>query len=281
VPHLDTETRGMRVRTNALGMRGAEALPAETPGLVRVVALGDSVTFGYGVDADRSWPAALETLLSSPPLAEGRVTEVLNAGVSGYSTLQEAAALRTKVLPLEPDLVVIGYCLNDPEYLPLQPLHRHFARSAWWHHSALLRTARFRGRNQRIARHGDYWRALHDPEGEDWRSVVRGFTAIAEATQPRGVPVLLVIFPVWKSDDWSAYPYADLHEQVRTAAEASGLAVLDLLEVFAARPPAELFLDEEDIFHPNEAGHALAASAVAGWVREYAEFILNESERSR
>lgn len=75
----------------------------------RVVALGDSLTYGYGVAAEEAWPARLEALLA----ARGAPARVYNLGVSGYQS-EDIARLAGEWLPrLAPAVVVYGVCLND------------------------------------------------------------------------------------------------------------------------------------------------------------------------
>jgi len=74
----------------------------------RIIALGDSSTFGWDVEAAETWPKVLENLL----LKNRRPVEVLNLGVPGYSSHQGLMMLK-EVWPLEPDLLIIAYGRND------------------------------------------------------------------------------------------------------------------------------------------------------------------------
>jgi lysophospholipase L1-like esterase len=74
------------------------------------VVIGDSVTFGSGVALGERFSDRLEVLLGE---RLGREVEVLNFGVGGYDTLQEVATLEDVGLRFQPDLVIVGYCVND------------------------------------------------------------------------------------------------------------------------------------------------------------------------
>jgi hypothetical protein len=100
------------VRTNALGLRGAPAEARKAPGTYRVLVLGDSFAFGFGVADDEAFPAALGRALAPPP-GSARV-EVLNAGVAGWSADQYWLYLQARGFALDPDLVVIAVTENDP-----------------------------------------------------------------------------------------------------------------------------------------------------------------------
>jgi lysophospholipase L1-like esterase len=94
--------------TNALGLRGRE-IAAKGPGTLRIVAIGDSFTYGHGVQDDETYPAVLETLLR----ARGHDAEVVNAGVPGYSTDQAYTWAVRDGLGLTPDLVLVGVHCSD------------------------------------------------------------------------------------------------------------------------------------------------------------------------
>ncbi len=254
---------GMEVRTNSLGMRGGEPAAADTRGLQRILALGDSFTFGFGIAEDQTYPRVLENLLNAAsPGGEGRF-EVLNLGVVGYTTRDEAAVLRTKGLPLNPRVVIIGYVLNDPEIDPRQSLHKYFDPPVWWRHFHVLRLFHLGWNRFRIWRwgDGDYLRYLHAPDRGKWRSVVEAFDAIARMTRRRDVRVVVAIFPLIPRREWRGYPYADLHRQVAGAARAKGFEVVDLLEVLSRHDPRDLRLTKEDD-HPSRLGHRLVAEAL-------------------
>jgi hypothetical protein len=94
--------------TNALGLRGPEVAP-KRPGEHRILAIGDSFTYGHGVGDDETYPAVLATVLR-PRL--GDVT-ALNAGVPGYSTDQTYTFFLRHGAALEADLLLVGVHCSD------------------------------------------------------------------------------------------------------------------------------------------------------------------------
>ncbi len=263
VPDLERTVYGWKVSTNSLGMRDDE--PLEVPGSLRIAAIGDSYTFGWGVDQAQTWPQVLEHSLDGAAAVGGRRVDVLNLGVSGYSTRDEVLVLETRGLALEPRLLILQYCVNDPETRPVQPLHRYFAGQTWWRRSALLTSVVERLQQRAYGRRGSYFHWLHVPESAAWVSVVAGFGRMRALCDARGIPVLLVLFPILGPRPWDQYRYRDLHVQVAAEGDRQGFAVLDLLAVFERVPPAELLLDPTDS-HPNLRGHALAAEAIEGFL---------------
>jgi len=98
------------VRVNALGLRGPEAASAPSPGRPRVLVLGDSFAFGFGVAEGETVRDRLEADLA----ARGVPAEVLGAGVPGWSLDHQLVFLRSRGFALRPDLIVLVVCENDP-----------------------------------------------------------------------------------------------------------------------------------------------------------------------
>jgi hypothetical protein len=92
------------VRIDSRGLRGPERDLAKAPGTKRILFLGDSFTFGIGVEESDTFARLLEDL--------PRV-ETFNAGVAGYGTTQELLWLRREGFAYRPDLVVLAFYTND------------------------------------------------------------------------------------------------------------------------------------------------------------------------
>jgi len=230
------------------------------------VVLGDSFTYGLGIPVERTYPAVLETLLRE--LGDGIRREVLNLGVTAYSTLDEAIVLETKGMALEPDLVLVGYVLNDPERIGYQPLRNHYAPVQWWQRSHLLRLVA-KARLDWFIRtqgDGDYTRSMY-ADGRGWTNVEEGFDRMRTVSVDSGVPVVVIIFPMIPDREWTGYAYHDLHDRVAAAARARGFPVLDMYDALSRRPPEGLRISEED-WHPNARGHRLSAVAIRDFLVE-------------
>lgn len=100
----------MTYTTNSLSLRDREFEKSAPEGVVRILAVGDSWTFGLGVDLPDTWPKQLENALRE----RGIAAEVINAGVSGYSTLTYAKVLKKYYPIFRPQAVIVMTCANDP-----------------------------------------------------------------------------------------------------------------------------------------------------------------------
>jgi len=97
-------------RINGQGLRADRDYPyAKPPGVRRIVSLGDSYTVGYEVENEETFSQVLERELA----ARGFTVEVLNAGVSGYSTAEQLLYLERELLRYEPDVVLVTFYGND------------------------------------------------------------------------------------------------------------------------------------------------------------------------
>ena len=92
VPGQVSHTHDQPVIVNSLGLRAAEVSRAVPPATERILALGDSQTFGVGLSLADSWPGQLELALNQR--GDARRLEVLNAGLPASDTCQQVAILR-------------------------------------------------------------------------------------------------------------------------------------------------------------------------------------------
>jgi hypothetical protein len=131
-PNLDVRKtfggheRVVRITTNAFGLRGPAVPDATAAGVRRVVALGDSFTFGAAVEAEEAWPARLEAHLNRDrSLARWHV---VNAGIPGHGTGQQLLLYQMLEERFRPDAVVLGLtvvndvldnlCIEEASYTP-------------------------------------------------------------------------------------------------------------------------------------------------------------------
>lgn len=264
---------GQRVRTvapdgrqndatlNAMGLRGAETTAAKPRGTRRVLCVGDSYTFGWGVGDHESYPARLEAGLRAGPGGSGRY-EVLNAGCYGYTILQEEAFLRTKGLGLGPDEVLIGLNRTDLEELkhypetlagmrrgPTGPLDRLIARTRTG--QALLDWKRPRPAAAAVA--SGSWAA--EPGYDEY---LRHLLSAARLARRRGARVWLVNF------DYGGREGGRLMRLLAGPAKEAGLLIEDLSALPFMSDPAYRLADG----HLNARGYEAVAERLSRRILE-------------
>lgn len=96
---------------NGLGYRGPEIAIPKPQGIYRIVSMGGSTTYSTGTTEEESYPAFLESILRDDYGYSN--IEVINAGVSGYTSWEILSSFAFRVLELEPDMLIYYGALND------------------------------------------------------------------------------------------------------------------------------------------------------------------------
>lgn len=246
------------VSTNDLGFRSGP-IPARK-GEFRVLALGNSCTFGVGVDDHETWPARLEEILEA---RLGGDVLVINGSVPGYSAWQGRRFLEIRGLDLAPDLVIACFGFND---------------AATWSSRSDPETARLlvAGRVGQALRRSRAYTGLsrvlapspenpEPPGGEEGkprlstREFYENLADIHELCEEQEIPVLFLLWPFRKQvEERNAEPLA-YQSLVHAAAEAERVPVIDLVDPFI-RAGGSLYADN---IHGNARGCAVAADAIA------------------
>ncbi len=282
------------VTVNADGMRDRQFSIPKPPGTYRIACVGDSVCFGWDLGQSEPYPKRLEELLNRCAADSGRTFEVLNFGVSGYNLSQIVENVRVRVLKYEPDLILYGYCLNDPERFSftyeslrarLTAAEKSYADRLVRHGRSLAQKSRLyllthyliestttQGQEYQARLPDRHWLTArkNDPlrwplrlhQGDDWRQAVEDLTTLAEITRSRGIDTRLVIFPFFES--LGDYPLVEVHRLVGATARRLSLGAIDLLDDYQtldSHSPGPFHLD---LAHPNAEGHLFAAVAVLG-----------------
>jgi lysophospholipase L1-like esterase len=106
-PNINHRSRrfGVTYTTNSRGLRDREHSLERSPGLRRIVVVGDSFTWGYGVHVQEGFPEILESRM--------RGTEIVNLGVTAFGLRQEFDYLKLEGVLYRPDIVILALCQND------------------------------------------------------------------------------------------------------------------------------------------------------------------------
>jgi lysophospholipase L1-like esterase len=261
--HLDRLAYPDLYQTNARGFRGPEFGPRGAD--PRIIVLGDSFTFGLGVrEPDHVYPRLLERRLREA----GHPVEVLNLGIPGSNTRDEAALMESVGWGLDPDVVVLGFVLNDPEPRGRPPadgssLGLLLAR----YRLGLLALRAIQSFSQDSpATYQARERASWEEDSDGWRGLLDGLQRLASQARQRRVRLVLVILPAVA--DWEHYPFLDRHAQIARAATALGLPVLDLLPALgeAQRQGLDWRTTDFGDGHPTAPVHAIYAQGIARWL---------------
>lgn len=270
------------------GMRGADWRPTFAESEYRVLAVGDSSTFGKGVLDRDAWPRQLERMLRES-LGQTIEVHVANAGVNGYSGSQYLEVLRRSGPELKPQLVVMAFSLND------FPNVVERVDNAVWHSQANLRSkvpadvrdalGRFalfrwmRATYYEMNRERDWERAeelagevsTNSPRQElRFARAKERMAGVVEEARKVGAHVLIVLLPYESQVYLEAFEKSPV-ERLRALCDELAVPFLELVEDFRAvaresQDPPRLFL-RGDRYHPTAEGYRIVAEGVFRAVR--------------
>jgi lysophospholipase L1-like esterase len=292
---VNRELRPTGQPLNSEGFRGDEWRP-KPPGVYRILALGDSCTFGYIARENigfvkQPYPLKLQRLIERR-VGRDRV-EVLNAGVPGYNSFHGVLLLRTRLRDLDPDLVTVRYGWNDL-FLSADGEGEALFREPESALGLFLEDLALRTRLYPFARRlAMELRALRRPVADQARSAFalqrsweptisieryeHNLRRIVEIGRSRGAEVWLLTSPANPAPGEEAAKeigvrnrlafdeilriHDEYNEAVRRVGRQMDALVVDMAAVYARHPGTPLFFPT-DIPHPTEGGHVLEAETL-------------------
>ena len=264
---------GATVTTNALGLRGPEVDRSKPV----IAVLGDSITFGYGLEDDATLPARLQLALPT--------WSVVNGAAPGYGLGQEATLYHLRIAPLDPELLILVFSWNDledqrpsvldsqgnlrqPGYVesaapPCTPITEGILRwvpgNCWLSGNSafFLGVRKFLSAKQEhrnlAAQEVEYrTNMFHDDAPQERIDAYAAAFEHFAKTLPSDLPKMLVIWPE-KHVHYLSRP------KIKTIAERHGFAVLDLYDIFGNTPESL----PRDTSHPSPETVAQAAEVIA------------------
>jgi lysophospholipase L1-like esterase len=283
---------GVPVSFNRLGLRDRDRPLERAAGTIRIVALGDSVTFGLGVAEEDAYPRVTESLLDAARGATLPPVEILNFGMPGYNTVHELAQLRETGLAFRPDLVVLGLLYNDIE--PSTDQKRHHERAhpppeAGASHPSLggrLR-ARLNAAVTLLKEHSLFFAWLsprlgmvlrplggkglgqvgavkdeYTDSNPAWRWARTALLELKKACDDEGVLLVVLVIPAMARFTESSYPIREYHDALAGVCREHALTCLDVLPAFWGQDGTRLWISPTD-GHPDARGHRIIAGALA------------------
>ena len=297
-PNGDDYYGSAHYKINSKGLRSPHSeyrKPADTR---RILHLGDSVTIGHGLPYEGTSAYILEEMLGE--LHRGYAVQVINAGCDGYSPWQEYEFLRSEGYKYEPDLVMVGFVLNDVTEKfglvrfggntaggQLRHTRQYAAISRFPLYRALTRTPIYLFLKDRFlkARLGKNIREgakrleelqvrdlvfNHDNELVDqaWETTLGNLQKISTYCSDNEIEMLVVIYPFAFQLDLSdsmAYPQF----RVRDFCQRNDIRCVDLLPVFSEemrRTGNEAEYYFKDQYHPAIEGNRVTSRVVLDYI---------------
>ncbi len=293
-PYFD-ELGCVRCDFNSRGIRDREELcEPKPPGQRRIVCIGDSFTFGWGVRIEDAWTRLVEGELRK---ADDGI-RLVNCGASGALYVDEyEVGLRERFVAFEPDAVLVTLCLND--LLPItamlshdRPVERRAPLGSRLLQDLVLR---FGGGDayprqseltwpegvdvvgDLLAMGPDYYAALQALHRQETREMMwagegpqRALRAMRDWCRERSLPFGVALWPLFQGlGPDERYPFAKMHTLVAEFCAMEGIPFVDLLPSLRGRPTPELWVSPAD-YHGNDVAHRLATPRLVEFVRSFA-----------
>ncbi|MBN1355405.1 SGNH/GDSL hydrolase family protein [bacterium] len=125
------ETLG--IYTNSLGFRDREFSHDVAPGVMRIACLGDSVTFGWKIPQEFTYPDILEDYLNGCRGKDDPRVEVLNMGIPGYSSMQGRVLVERELGKYSPDIIVFSFGINDSQGSVISDAENYHRNTGRWY----------------------------------------------------------------------------------------------------------------------------------------------------
>lgn len=275
----------VEVRINSFGLREREELRPDNkqPGEQRIVCIGDSFTFGWGIPVEQGWVRLLEEDLRR----DGGDVRTINCGASGALVVDEYWwGLRTRFGLFDPDVVVVSLYLNDllpssglcvlgpqPQASGLRLIdvvQRAMARDPldldpnhdWV--GELLALPKESGEAGGFYGADKPFEAMwsqHKPQ--------RSLVAMRDWCEKRKIPMLVILWPFLQGlGPTMSYPFQAMHDQVEEFCRKMQIPFLDLLPELDKVAAASLWVTPSDL-HANPTAQQLVLPALANFVRPY------------
>jgi lysophospholipase L1-like esterase len=260
-PNREALLMGVTVKTGSQGLRDRDYAPVKGEHEYRILVLGDSLTFGWGVPVEDTYPKVLERALNGNRSNGNPFYQVINAGVGNYNTVQEVAYFKERGVKYAPDEVILGFYINDAEPVPA-PETAWLPRTSYLYVLANSGWDSFQRSIGRKESYTDYYRTLYTEQNPGWRACRTALEDLIERCRRQGIILRIVLLPELHFPN-GAYPFAGIHRLVASVAEQHGVATLDLQDAFTGHDPKSLWVSPGDA-HPNQKAQKIIATAIHG-----------------
>jgi lysophospholipase L1-like esterase len=281
-PDSDTIWQGAHVKINSHGERDREYAIPKPDGVYRIIGLGDSVTFGPGIEQNETFLDLLEVRL-------GNGFEVINAGVSAYNTNQEYILLKNRLMEYEPDMVIYNFFNNDGDPTDIlkryktvdeaqgagvMPRNKILAANLAWlfpmpqqvnivllENSAFFRFLNIRSYNilSRINPYAYPPNTILFVNGMDsWQMNTDALRSMIDLSREEGFELIVVLHPFLQDRD-------DNIEWAKDISAEEGIPYLNLYDYYKERG---VVLEDAgpDGIHPNEETHKIISDGLYDFV---------------
>ena len=219
---------GQDVRISSQNLRDREYSVAKPPGVYRIMLLGDSTTFGWGVAGNETAAKVLERELNLAHVPGYDRFEVMNTGVGNYDTVQEVTYYKTQGRDFHPDMVILVYFINDPEPVPKRKTTLLIDRS----YLVAYVTNRWDGVLRRMGTRPDwrqYYASLYDDNLPGFKACKAALRDLAASTKENNTQLVVALLPELHQIN-NDYPFTAAHQKIKDVLAPENVKVVELID---------------------------------------------------
>ncbi|MEG3592526.1 MAG: SGNH/GDSL hydrolase family protein [Pseudomonadota bacterium] len=247
---------GVDVNINSMGHRDHELSNPKKRNELRLIMVGDSITFGWGVPQDQTVSARMEKILNT---GNKKFINVVNTGIGNTNTSMQVEFFIEHAEQLEPDYVVLNYFINDAEKTPAYKPLNFLSRYSYGYIYMNGRWDTFKRMLQQKKDWKQYYLDLYNSEAEGWLETQKAIIKLKSYCAELDIPLLIVNYPEMR--EFEPYPFKLITTKIGKIAQTLDISFLDLLPSVSHIDPEELWVTEPDP-HPNAKADDYFAKAI-------------------
>lgn len=262
------------IHLNSLGFRDRE-VESKKAGVYRIAVIGDSLTFGQGIEEKDRFTNLLEAELKRT----NNGYEVWNFGMAGAETVDEINILVKVFDKVDPDFILLQWFINDfeghdkskrPRSFPLLPsytLNKYLRGSSAFYSLANIQWQKMQGMFGSSGSYEKYMiQRFSDPESADSKIAVSQLTEFIDLCRRHNIPLGIILYPEVISKMGTEYPFGYLHDRVISLCKQKNVECLDFREILSPyteekQEYKKLHANRLDS-HPSPLANRIAAASI-------------------
>ena len=258
-PNSSMRLMNVMVDINTDGLRDRE-YPVKNGDNYRIIVLGDSLTFGWGVAEQDTFSNLLEENLN-----KSYPTEIINFGTGNYNTEQEVNLFKEKGLKYKPDKVVLFYFINDAEATPEKSKlwflgYSEFISFYWSRVNSLM------DKYLSSQSFEEYYSTLYREDQEGWKNTTSAILELKQLCEKENVQLQVVLLP--ELHDTKNQIFREVYDGMANFLGGNNIEYVNLARLFKEQNnEMDLWVSYDDA-HPNAIAHKKIAESITEFISE-------------
>lgn len=277
----NTQGRHVRapVKINSQGLRDKEYPLKKGKGTFRIISMGSCVTFGHGLELEKTYNKKLERMLNEmTPFGRIKHFEVINAGMPRLDMERKIKFLEEEAGKYNPDLIIFLWEIVDRKWweirrkrpallnfivyqiAPRMPREldltwliyekaKFYKKEFYWHEILKERGSEIKHLNKKYA-----------ASNPAWQKERQQLEKIFHLARKQKIPLLVGIFP-WMNYLEEGSPIEHIFSSMADLCSANDVPSLNLFDSYKGEDPQKLWFNFRDR-HPNEYAHQILTQAL-------------------